>query len=373
MKNKEGDGRRNKKEIVIKGKIWWGNGYFLKEKIEEKGEKEEQVKENFIIKNFPEIENFILFLNKYTPIIEAKVIDEKKNKIETWFDIQSECIGGESKKFFLNELKNRFKNKNKYYEKISEFQNIIQTQKSSLEKQGYKSVYSSTVKTRSRLIVGLGSSHVLETSITLHHIYGIPYIPSSALKGVCRMVAFWRIAENKKVINNENELSKIQNEFYGELSSDEEILKYQLLFGAQNFKGLLLFLDAHPIIENNREIFDLDIMNVHYQKYYSDTTGKIPPGDWENPNPIIFLTLKEGIKFNFNVLYDKWRATRIKESEEKELKELKIPEYAKEIVNNWESNTQELENEIKKLIEEALKEFGVGAKTRLGYGIFEYV
>ncbi|MEO0232301.1 MAG: type III-B CRISPR module RAMP protein Cmr6, partial [candidate division WOR-3 bacterium] len=217
------------------------------------------------------------------------------------------------------------------------------------------------------------SSHVLETSITLHHIYGIPYIPSSGLKGVCRMIAFWKIAENKNVINNEKELSKIQNEFYGELSFDKEILKYQLLFGAQNFKGLLLFLDAYPVIENNREIFDLDIMNVHYQKYYSDATGKIPPGDWENPNPIIFLTLKEGIKFNFNVLFDKWRATRIKESEEKELKELKIPEYAKEIVKNWESNTQELENKIKELIEEALKEFGIGAKTRLGYGIFEYV
>ncbi|MEO0244582.1 MAG: type III-B CRISPR module RAMP protein Cmr6 [candidate division WOR-3 bacterium] len=297
-------------------------------------------------------ENFNLYINKNTQEL-VNVILHPINK----------------KKFFEKLIKGYFK----FKEGSERLRNFIKEEIDSLKSQNFIHIFGGQLTTSSRLIVGLGSSHVLETSITLHHIYGIPYIPSSALKGVCRRLSFWKIAENKNVLNNEKELSKIQNEFYGELSFDKEILKYQLLFGAQNFKGLLLFLDAYPVIENNREIFDLDIMNVHYQKYYSDATGKIPPGDWENPNPIIFLTLKEGIKFNFNVLYDKWRATRIKESEEKELKELKIPEYAKEIVNNWESNTQELENEIKKLIEEALKEFGVGAKTRVGYGIFEYV
>jgi len=37
-----------------------------------------------------------------------------------------------------------------------------------------------------RLIIGLGVSHPQETSMTLHHIYGIPYIPGSAVKGVTR-------------------------------------------------------------------------------------------------------------------------------------------------------------------------------------------
>ena len=37
-----------------------------------------------------------------------------------------------------------------------------------------------------RLIVGLGSENVQETNMTLHHIYGIPYIPGSAVKGVLR-------------------------------------------------------------------------------------------------------------------------------------------------------------------------------------------
>ena len=37
-----------------------------------------------------------------------------------------------------------------------------------------------------RMALGLGNESVYETSITLHHIYGIPYIPASAIKGVVR-------------------------------------------------------------------------------------------------------------------------------------------------------------------------------------------
>ncbi|MEO0253780.1 MAG: type III-B CRISPR module RAMP protein Cmr6, partial [candidate division WOR-3 bacterium] len=219
---------RNKK-FQIKGRIWWGNSYLLKDNIIEEGDKRDDIKEKFIINNFPQIEteNFVLLLNKYIPIIEAKITDREGNKPEIWFDIQGECIGGDSKKLFLNGLKNKFKNKNIYYKKFSELKNVIDDQKIALERQGYKLVYSQSLKVQSRLIVGLGSSHVLETSITLHHIYGVPYIPASALKGVCRMVAFWKIAESKGILTNENLLKKLQDEFYGELTSDKDILKYQ--------------------------------------------------------------------------------------------------------------------------------------------------
>lgn len=123
------------------------------------------------------------------------------------------------------------------------------------------------------------------------------------------------------------------------------------------------------MIEDNREIFDSDIMNVHYQKYYSDATEKIPPGDWENPNPIFFLAIKEGIKFDFNVLFDNYRKDELIKADDEILKNLKIPEVAKDVIKEF--CNQNLTSEVKCLIEEALKEFGVGAKTRLGYGIFE--
>jgi len=37
-----------------------------------------------------------------------------------------------------------------------------------------------------RIVIGLGGESVLETDITLHHLYGIPFIPGSALKGLTR-------------------------------------------------------------------------------------------------------------------------------------------------------------------------------------------
>lgn len=182
------------------------------------------------------------------------------------------------------------------------------------------------------------------------------------------MVAFWKIAEKRNILNDERNLKILQEEFYGELSSKNDILKYQLLFGAQNFRGLLLFLDAYPEIEDNQQIFDLDIMNVHYPSYYGDKTGKTPPGDWENPIPIVFLTLKEGICFKFNVLFDEFRAKRISDSDEEKSK---IPPEAKGIVKKWiNQDHNELSEELKEILERALKEFGIGAKTRLGYGIF---
>ena len=43
---------------------------------------------------------------------------------------------------------------------------------------------SEDLKTTARLIVGLGSENILETGIRLHHTYGLPVIPGSALKGL---------------------------------------------------------------------------------------------------------------------------------------------------------------------------------------------
>ena len=61
------------------------------------------------------------------------------------------------------------------------------------------------------------------------------------------------------------------------------------------------------------------------------------PGDWHQPNPIYFLTVPKGIEFQFAI------APRNDERS-------KLLDKAKEILIS------------------ALKEFGVGAKTSLGYG-----
>ncbi|HAA83492.1 MAG: CRISPR-associated protein Cmr6 [Petrotoga sp.] len=162
-----------------------------------------------------------------------------------------------------------------------------------------------------RMVIGLGASHPQETSMTLHHIYGIPYIPGCAVKGVTR---HWVI------------LTKFENDE----KKAEQDNDFQKIFGTQEKQGEVIFFDAYPVDEIKLK---LDIMNPHYPKYYS---GEQPPADWQTPVPIYFLTV-EKTKFNF------YLASR-----------------DKNLLNNAE-----------KYLKEALKSYGIGAKTSLGYGIFE--
>ena len=311
------------------------------------------------------------------------------------------------KKYLLNTFE-KFSSVNSSFIK-----NSIELIKTGLN--NYKTVYDNSLSTETPLVCGLGAAHVLETALTLHHIWGVPYIPGSSLKGVCRQVAFWKLVDGKNF--SENQLENFQKKFYGELAIDnEDMLVYQLLFGAQDFKGLLLFLDAYPEFNNNNKskndnesnnifkpippsertatsvddnesnnIFKLDIMNPHYSKYYGDSTGETPPGDWENPIPIFFLTVKKGVNFRFVVLFDEWRWEKIKNegiliargeekylitnnvtensNEEEKIKKVKLPVEKVE-----EKKNGSFFNEI---LKDALSFYGVGSKTRLGYGSFK--
>ncbi len=160
-----------------------------------------------------------------------------------------------------------------------------------------------------RLIVGLGSDHVQETNMTLHHIYGIPYIPGTAVKGVLR---HWWLQEDFE--NDENRAQ-----------CDE---RFVALFGSQKQRGNVQFLDAYP----GAVRFAKDIMNPHYPGYYS---GSKPPTDDQNPVPISFLTV-ERTSFRFVFL----------------------------------TQTLGLLDRLKERFEQALELKGIGAKTAVGYGYF---
>jgi CRISPR-associated protein Cmr6 len=341
--------------------VFFGNNQFKASGITQNpnSKKENDVKDFFKkaweeskIKQFQSIS---LLLNKYVPIIF-------KNSNKT-LEFQDISLKGSIKKFFLQEINNQTKNKSIIQEFCHKLKERIEKQKESLKKIGYEDIFSSKLKTAYRLVVGLGSGSVFETSLTLHHIFGIPYIPASALKGVVRSVSFWEIAKSEMKKNENFNIEEFQKKLYDENISNsdtEEIIIHKILFGTQEFKGLLIFLDSYPGINkenNNFDIFELDVMTPHYQKYYTENQT---PGDWENPNPITFLTVKKGIPFEFNVLIDKHRLQEIEKNKI-------IPEKVIEKLKNY----QELKNKVKRWLELALKEFGVGAKTRLGYGIFQ--
>ena len=171
-----------------------------------------------------------------------------------------------------------------------------------------------------RMVVGLGGETVLETDLTLHHIYGIPFIPGSALKGLTR-----------GYVTGEVEGHKSSN-----IDKDDEVV--QQIFGTQKVAGSVIFFDAMPV--NADFEISLDIMNSHYPKYYSD--GK-PPSNDQDPNPITFLTITNAT-FTFALAP---RHPNTKDDDDVKL------------VQGW--------------LQKALRDYGVGGKTSAGYGALTVV
>jgi len=169
---------------------------------------------------------------------------------------------------------------------------------------------------KGRMIVGLGSESVLETSVTLHRTYGVPYIPGSALKGLAASYARQKLTDEWNPIGE----------------------AYKIVFGDTNDAGYITFFDALYVPETGYQKQPLhpDVITVHHPKYYQGTT---PPADWDSPTPIQFLSATGSY-----------------------LIALAAPELEEE--KKWINATF-------KILEEALKIMGIGAKTSSGYGRIE--
>jgi len=193
----------------------------------------------------------------------------------------------------------------------------------------YNKLTSFTLKPEGRMVIGLGGESVYEVSMTLHYIYGFPYIPASAIKGITRS---WIITE--KFNSNEKEAFKDQGfcDIFG-CPKDS--------FYSKAHQGKVFFLDAFP--QKKPEI-EVDVMNPHYSPYY--TEGK-PPGDYYNPIPIFFLTVKN-TPFEFHIGINKNEGIK---------SGIFAGKTYLEVAEEW--------------IKKALSEHGIGAKTSVGYGTME--
>lgn len=188
-----------------------------------------------------------------------------------------------------------------------------------------------------RLITGLGGHNIYETSITLHHIYGIPYIPASSIKGILRNAYINDKKENKVYEAKEND-----NWEEVVLQNDENFCD---IFGCPNKsiykearKGNIIFFDAFPIATPTIEP---DVMNPHYGDYYGDKTNKKPPADYYNPIPVFFLTIKN-TSFQFVIG-----------------------------VNKQAEKARDLLSKTTNLLHSTLTTQGIGAKTAVGYGLMK--
>jgi CRISPR-associated protein Cmr6 len=166
-----------------------------------------------------------------------------------------------------------------------------------------------------RMVVGLGAESVLETSIALHRTYGVPYIPGSALKGLTAATAHKH--------QEDPEWRKVKED--GETGSS-----HLILFGDQESSGYVTFHDALWIPEGDRLPLDLDVMTVHHPNYYQGKDGA-PPADWDSPTPVAFVSARG--------------------------------RYLLALTGPVEWTEAAM-----KILVEALREDGIGAKTAAGYG-----
>lgn len=181
-------------------------------------------------------------------------------------------------------------------------------------------------KLRGKLAIGTGSQSPFDTTalITLHPIYGIPYIPGSSIKGVIRN-------------------SYIQSKFGGKEpkgSEDEAFKTFVKLFGIDsgNDSGIvpgsarekLIFFDA--FLENYKLRYD--VQTPHFKDYY-DSFGKKQPRDTINPT-LLYFPVVDGGNFTIHIC-------------------------------GYNENCEF--NDMEKVIKNAFTINGIGAKTALGYGL----
>jgi CRISPR-associated protein Cmr6 len=183
-----------------------------------------------------------------------------------------------------------------------------------------------------RMVIGLGTTSVLENGLTLHHTYGTPVIPGSALKG---MTAHY--CDNNLGISNPDfsQSNKILREDGKKESKPGRY--YQMLFGTNDNAGIISFHDAWitPAWVVNGKSLLPDVITTHHQKYYSDSP--IQPTDTEDPIPIQFLSV-QGV---FRIVL---------EVEDNSIDAIKWRQF------------------MMVMVKKALADLGIGGKTSSGYG-----
>jgi len=168
---------------------------------------------------------------------------------------------------------------------------------------------------QTRLVVGLGLPHPTETGFLFDRITGCPYLPGSSVKGLLRAAARLIAAgdlEGDRAEWTEDEIRRI---FGPELGGE---------WTPQT--GSMIFYDAFPTAWPRLEV---DVLTPHHRGHTDKTSA---PADWDEPNPVPFLTIAPGATFRFA----------------------------------FGPNEPKLE----KLLDTALDWLGIGAKKAAGYGVF---
>lgn len=193
-----------------------------------------------------------------------------------------------------------------------------------------------------RVCIGHGNPSGSEVGLSVHHTWGVPVIPGSALKGILAH----HIAVYYGAAPSDDDEDQERARWRGVTWDGSRIVRgpgqlYRVLFGSPDVdyessaqKGIVIFHDALYIPGSceRDEPFVRDVLTVHQKTYY-DRRGSTQPNDYDDPNPVGFINVKPGACF---------------------LLALGGPD-------DWTALAMHL-------LLEALRERGVGSKTSLGYG-----
>ncbi|MDW8253848.1 MAG: type III-B CRISPR module RAMP protein Cmr6 [Chloroflexota bacterium] len=207
----------------------------------------------------------------------------------------------------------------------------------------------------SRLLIGHGNSSATDVGLTVHHTWGVPVIPGTALKG---LLAHYVDAVYGPDGQDAADEEQKRRRYRGITWDGRRIRRgpgevYRALFGAPETDeddwlraagqpagasaGLVTFHDA-LYVPGSGIPFAMDVLTVHQKRYYD--AHNMPgaqngpwPNDYDSPNPVSFLTVRPHVRF---------------------LLALSGPP-------DWTALAEHL-------LLDALATWGIGAKTSAGYG-----
>ena len=196
---------------------------------------------------------------------------------------------------------------------------------------------------KGRVIIGLGAANVLESGLTLNHIYGAPIIPGSALKGLAAHYCSSVLGESDPDFKGPERDEKKRGKMLKRAGESYEFIfgKVRVVSDGDYEKeeaGFITFHDAWIKPESLSDSLHFDVMTTHHQDYYG---GKAAPTDFDSPNPISFLSVSGKLEITVSC----------------------------EGIKEYSPNRESWEKLTLDILKRALSAFGIGGKTNSGYGI----
>jgi CRISPR-associated protein Cmr6 len=208
---------------------------------------------------------------------------------------------------------------------------------------------------------GAGLKGEFQLGFLFDHTTGLPYLPGSSIKGAIRSVFPNYDVKSKKTENKEERVAFIWEEYFKKMTANCFTVNFSMDLNKKNviadieleiFDGRNIALEKQHKTGEKEEYLSIYRRDIFYDAYIAETvkrgetrgrflgTDYITPHEspTQNPTPLPFLKILPGVTVNFQFrLHDGYYLTA------------KGKEF---------------------LFRQILLDFGVGAKTNVGYGQF---